>query len=287
MDNSKKAILVTGASTGIGKACALQLDQLGFTVYAAVRTEEDADKLDEEGSSRLIPVFLDIIDPDSIRIAHQDLSEDLSEHGLYGLVNNAGIVIAGPLEYLPLHLLRQQFNINVFGQMTITQKFLPLLRKGQESFNTARIVNMSSIAGRSALPYAGAYSASKHALEALSDSLRLELAPWDIKVSIIEPGAIKTPLWDKSKAKAEATFKKVPAKANQLYGDMMKRVQDHAKESESKGISPEAVAKAAVHALTASKPKIRYVVGKDAKLRTYFNLLSDGIKDSIIRKVLD
>ncbi len=285
-ENRHKAILITGASTGIGQACALHLDRLGFTVYAGVRTEKDADSLDKQGSERLIPVFLDITDPGSIQVAGQDLSDDLKEHGLYGLVNNAGIVVAGPLEYLPLPELRKQFEINVFGQMAVTQKFLPLLRQGQASFGDARIVNMSSISGRSALPYAGAYSASKHALEALSDSLRLELAPWGIKVSIIEPGAVITPLWDKSETKAKAIFKKISAKGNQLYGPIMERVQHHANESQKKGMTPEEVTKATTHALTAKSPKIRYLVGQDAQLRTWINRLPDALKDKIIRQFI-
>ncbi len=283
MDNSEKVVLITGASTGIGKACALRLDKLGFTVYAGVRTEEDADKLDEEGSDRLIPVFLDITDSDSIRTAALDLFDDLKKQGLYGLVNNAGIVVAGPLEYLPLKELKHQFSVNVFGQMAVTQAFLPLLRRGQKTWGTARIVNMSSISGRSALPFAGAYSASKHAVEALSDSLRLELAPWGIQLALIEPGAIATPLWEKAEAKARSVFKTISEQADAHYGPVMENVRNYAKRSEERGISPVEVADVVVHALTARVPKIRYIVGQDAQWRILFNRLPDRFKDKVIR----
>lgn len=286
--NRQQAVLVTGASTGIGEACARHLDDLGLTVYAGVRTEEDADRLEQSGSERLIPVFLDITDPDSIREACRDLTKDLGKAGLYGLVNNAGVVKAGPVEYLPIKALREQFEINVFGQIAVTQAFLPLIRQAadQNHPHHPRIINMSSIAGRSTLPFVGAYSSSKHALEALSDSLRLELKPWGIHVALIEPGAIATPIWQKAEADATRLFEDSSEEAHRRYRPAMEMIREHSAKSARRGIHPEVVAKAVAHALTSARPKIRYVVGTDAMMRVIANTLPDALQDWLILNYL-
>ena len=180
-----KSVVITGASTGIGAACALHLDQWGWRVFAGVRKQGDAEALRAQGSARLTPVSLDVTDTVSISTAASAVAGAVGAAGLAGLVNNAGIVVPGPIELLPLSDLRRQLEINVVGQVAVTQAFLPLIRAGR-----GRIVNMGSIAGRMATPFTGAYGASKFALEALTDALRLELQPWGISVSIIEPGAV-------------------------------------------------------------------------------------------------
>jgi NAD(P)-dependent dehydrogenase (short-subunit alcohol dehydrogenase family) len=181
------AVVITGASTGIGRACTLLLDALGFQVFAGVRKAEDGESLRRATSARLTPVFIDVTDEQSIAAAAKSVSQEVGDAGLVELVNNAGIAIPGPLEYLTLEELRRQLEINLVGQFAVTQAFLPLLRKTR-----GRIVNVSSLAGKLTTPFNGAYSAAKHGMEAFSDSLRMELAPWGIHVSVVEPGTIAT-----------------------------------------------------------------------------------------------
>ena len=177
----------------------MHLDGLGFRVFAGIRKSADGEALQEVASDRLRPVYLDVTDGESIRAAAEIVEAGCGASGLSGLVNNAGIVIAGPLEFLPLVSLRSQLEINVVGQIAVTQELLALLRRARGS-----IVNMSSVSGRVAAPFLGPYSASKFALEALSDSMRLELRPWGISVSVVEPGPIATPIWEKSRTVTHA-----------------------------------------------------------------------------------
>lgn len=184
-----RAVVITGASTGIGKGCALALDKLGARVFAGVRKEADGAALQAEASERLTPVMLDVTDGDQIQAAVRLVQEGMGDAGVAGLINNAGIGVGGPLEFIDLDDLRWQMEVNVIGPMAMIRAFMPLIRQGK-----GRIVNISSIAGRSATPFMGPYSASKHALEALSDPLRVELRLWNIHVSLIEPGAVQTPI---------------------------------------------------------------------------------------------
>ena len=174
------AVVVTGASSGIGRACALHLAALGLQVFAGVRRAEDGAALQAASSARLTPMLLDVADETSIRAATDTITAAVGEAGLAGLVNNAGIGVAGPLEFLPLAEFRTQLEVNVTGQLAVTQALLPLLRQGR-----GRIVNMGSIGGRIAAPFVGPYSASKFALEALTDALRMELRPWGLHVAIV------------------------------------------------------------------------------------------------------
>ena len=171
-----RSVVITGASTGIGEACALELDRGGFRVFAGVRSEVAGEKLKAQASSRLTPVMIDVTDAASIAAAAEAVGRTLGDAGLAGLVNNAGIAVAGPLEAVPIEALRQQFEVNVIGQVAVTQVFLPLLRKAR-----GRVVNISSINGGLSLPYMGAYSASKFAMEAVTDALRVELRTWGIR----------------------------------------------------------------------------------------------------------
>jgi len=271
-------VVVTGASSGIGEACALRLDQLGFHVFAGVRKQADGDALKSKASERLTPILLDVTSVPSIARA----ARSVGDGPLAGLVNNAGIVVAGPLELVPIELWRKQFEVNVIGQVAVTQAFLPMLRAGR-----GRIVNMGSVAGRSALPYSGPYCSSKYALEGITDSLRMELQPWGISVSIVEPGAIKTPIWDKSLADANESLGGAPPQLLELYGTALARIKKGADLAGKSAIPAEEVVKAVEHALTAPKPKTRYVVGSDAKLRMRLNLLPDRTKDSLILKKLN
>lgn len=276
---TKGAVLITGTSSGIGKACTLKLDELGFKVFAGVRNLADGEALKQLTAERLIPILIDVTDLQSIQTACETVTNIVGEQGLYALVNNAGMAIGGVVEFISLEDLRQQIEVNVIGQVAMLQTFLPLLRMGK-----GRIVNISSIAGRISLPFAGAYCASKSALNALTDSLRMELQPWEIPVTLIEPGIIDTPIWAKTLKMGDKSIQQLPPKALELYGTRFEKVKSETQKEASKGIPPEAVAKVVVQALTAKKPKTRYLVGQDAQLRAYLTVLPDRIRDWLITK---
>jgi NAD(P)-dependent dehydrogenase (short-subunit alcohol dehydrogenase family) len=251
------AVLVTGASTGIGEATVLHLRELGFDPIAAVRKDGDAERLEGQG---VRTVRIDVTDADQIAAAR----DALGEQPLAGLVNNAGIAVAAPLEFIPIDKLRQQLEINLIGQVAVTQAFLPALRRAG-----GRIVNVSSIGGRVALPLVGAYSASKFGLEGVSDSLRRELRPQGVDVILIEPGGVKTPIWKKGEKLADEMMSdEMPREVQQHYGRMIEALRrETAKIEEERGMEPREVAEAIGTALTASRPRARYLVGRDAKIR--------------------
>jgi len=271
-------VVVTGASTGIGAACALDCAGHGMTVFAGVRTPQAGEALVAKGGPSVIPVIIDVTDEPSIERSVEMVQGILGERGLGGLVNNAGIVIGSPLEVIPLSQLRKQLEVNVIGQIAVTQAFLPLLRRGR-----GRIVNMGSIAGRGTIPLLGPYSASKYALEALTDALRMELHPWGIQVSIIEPGAIATPIWEKSAKEAEGLEASASEEARALYGEAIIRVRETVAQAAQRAVPPEAVVRAVQHALTSSRPRTRYLVGTDAKLRAWMTKwLPDRAQDRLL-----
>jgi NAD(P)-dependent dehydrogenase (short-subunit alcohol dehydrogenase family) len=201
---------------------------------------------------------------------------------LDGLVNNAGIARAGPLEFLPVEELRRQLDVNVVAQVAVTQAFLPALRRAR-----GRIVFVGSIAGLSALPFIGAYSASKHALEAVADTLRLELAPSGVGVSIVEPGTIRTPIWEKSAAVANELMQDAPPELDELYGARIASFRRVALARARHGAPADDVAKAVEAALTASSPRPRALVGRDAKLRAIVERLPDRLRDRLYRRLLN
>lgn len=272
-----KSVVVTGASKGIGRASALRLDRAGFRVFAGVRSPADGEALRAEASDRLIPVRIDVTDEASVAEAARYVADVVGAEGLYGLVNNAGIAVAGPLEFLPSAELRRQLEVNVIGQLAVTRAFLPLLRRAR-----GRIVNMGSISGLMALPFTGAYAASKHALEAVSDALRVELAPWGIHVSIIEPGVIATPIWETSEAAAERIMEKYPPQAFEYYGPVIELARRTVRNSAERGLPPDHVARVVQHALSARRPRTRYLVGGDARVRALIRKLPDRIRDRLI-----
>jgi NAD(P)-dependent dehydrogenase (short-subunit alcohol dehydrogenase family) len=263
-----KTVLVTGASSGIGAACANRLARNGWRVLAGVRREGHAPERTEE-------VLLDVTDEEQIHAAAGRVDE------LHGLVNNAGIAVASPLEFLPVQNLRRQLEVNVIGQVAVTQALLPALRRGQ-----GRIVFVGSIAGRSALPFLGAYAASKHALEAIADSLRIELSPWGIGVTIIEPGSIKTPIWTRSADRADELLESLDERVDELYGKSIARFRRIALKRGRAGAPPERVAEVVERALTAGRPPTRRLVGRDAHIRASFELLPDRVRDGIYSRVL-
>jgi NAD(P)-dependent dehydrogenase (short-subunit alcohol dehydrogenase family) len=280
---ASRHILITGASTGIGAACAIGCAGRGMTVFAGVRTPAAGDALQAQAGAAIVPVQLDVTDGDSIKKAAELVSRQVGEAGLFGLVNNAGIAIGSPLELIPLKQLRRQLEVNVVGQIAVTQAVLPFLRRAR-----GRIVNMGSIAGRGTIPMMGAYSASKHALEALTDALRLELYPWGIEVSIIEPGAIDTPIWDKSMQVSMEIEAELPIEGRKLYKDTAGRIRDRVGLASRAAIPSDAVVQAVLHALTAKRPKTRYLVGRDAKVRAIMlRWLPDRLHDWVLKKILN
>jgi NAD(P)-dependent dehydrogenase (short-subunit alcohol dehydrogenase family) len=279
---SRGAVLITGASTGIGEACALHLDQRGFRIFAGVRRPADAEALRAKAGPRLAPLLLDVTDAASIAAARTEVERATGEAGLAGLVNNAGIAVAGPLEILPLREFRKQIEVNVTGALAVTQAFLPLLRRAR-----GRIVQMGSISGRLATPFNGAYSMSKFALEAMTDALRIELLPWGLEVSIIEPGSVATPIWEKSQRYSGEMARQIPAERRELYRRAYDAMRDAARQAGEAGIRPREVARAVEHALTARKPKTRYLVGKNVRLYSWLaKFLPDRARDRMIARRL-
>ena len=276
------AVVITGASTGIGSACAGFLADHGFQVFAGVRNREAGEALANGRSLRLIPIPLDVTEEASIRNAADRVIHHLGDAGLAGLINNAGIAVGSPLEVISIDQLRRQFEVNVFGQIAVTQAFLPLLRKGR-----GRIVNMGSIAGRATIPLMGPYSASKFALEALTNALRLELQQWGIQVSVIEPGAIATPIWEKSVNAARDLEVADDSSAAIGYTELIMRIKETVEKAAERATPPDAVVRAVVHALTASRPRTRYLVGTDAKIRAWMvKWLPDRLNDRLLTWIL-
>jgi NAD(P)-dependent dehydrogenase (short-subunit alcohol dehydrogenase family) len=270
------SVLVTGASTGIGEAAVLHLRELGFEPLAGVRKDEDAERLARSG---IRSVKLDVIDAEQIAAARAELEDG----GLAGLVNDAGIAVAAPIEFLPIEQLRRQLEVNLIGQVAVTQAFLPALRRAR-----GRIINISSIGGRIALPLLGPYAMSKFGLEAFSDSLRRELRPQGVDVIAIEPGGIKTPIWKKGNALADELAQEITDEGERLYGGMMAAVRSETVKIEQvRGLPAREVAEVIGTALTAKRPRARYVVGRDAKQRAVVaRVLPDRVMDRLIGRAL-
>jgi NAD(P)-dependent dehydrogenase (short-subunit alcohol dehydrogenase family) len=276
-----QAVVITGASSGIGRACALLLAREGFQVFAGVRRPEDGDKLAAEAGHRLIPLIIDVTDIASITAAVKDVTVRLQGRGLGGLVNIAGIGVSGPLEYVTTAEVLRIFQVNVFGQLAVTQAFMPLIRKAR-----GRIVNMSSVGAHLALPFGGVLTASKGAMGLMSDALRMELRPFGIRVCVVEPGAIRTPAVEKTLGDVEGVIRLLPTEGARWYGDMLRAFTKRAYDTELNGSPPEVVARAVHHALTAARPRIRYTVGKGAKLLTIMpRLLPDRFLDIIRTRI--
>ncbi|MFT3866026.1 MAG: SDR family oxidoreductase [Solirubrobacterales bacterium] len=254
-----KTALVTGASSGIGRATVGRLDAAGWKVFAGVRKEEDAAALRAEGSERLEPLLLDVLDPDAIAAAAERVAAE--QGGLDALVDNAGAAVPGPLEALPIEDFRRQVELNLTAQLAVTQAMLPALRAAR-----GRVVLISSVGGRVALPFTGAYHAAKFGLEGLGDSLRQELAPWGIKVVLIEPGSIDTPIWTRGEEDADRILGDAPPRMRELYGAAIERYRKVVRDTAERGIPPEKVAAKIERALEARRPRARYLIGIDAQV---------------------
>lgn len=259
--NSSGAVMVTGASTGIGRATALLLDKKGYRVFAGVRKQADAKSLTDDGSERLTPITIDVTKDRSITAAKNKVQRAVGKDGLVGLVNNAGVGGGGPIEFMPLDDFRATLEVNLVGQLAVTQAFLPQVRKAKGT-----IVFIASIGGRIASPFLSPYNASKFAIEAVGESLRGELLPWDINVVVVEPGSIDTEIWRKGTDTADDQIKQMTPAARRLYGKQLNRFIEVFGETGARGISPDKVAKVVHKAIRLNKPRHRYLVGTDAKV---------------------
>lgn len=270
-------ILISGASTGIGRACAIDLARKGHRVWAGVRSPKSFDDLAKIKIANLEPVFLDVTEDASVEKALRELQK--KDGVLHALVNNAGIAVGGPIEALPMEEWRRQFETNFFGVIRLTKACLPLIRETK-----GRIVNVSSISGRVASPFLSPYSTSKFALESFSDSLRREMRPLGVKVSVIEPGAINTPIWAKSRGENEINDKDLDPSLALVYGNQLvkfkERIDGVARDAEPVAL----VINALDHALTSDKPKTRYPVGRGIALSSRLaGILPDPLMDKLLR----
>ena len=278
------AVLVTGTSSGIGKATALQLERLGFRVFATVRNERDKHSMSLEAPVGIVPLLMDVTDQASIMRAREQVGQSVGEAGLAGLVNNAGVGFTSPLEFVPMDEIRWLYDVNVFGLLAVTQAFLPLLRQAK-----GRIVNISSTASIMVAPFHGPYSSSKLAVNGISNALRLELKPHGVQVSVVVCGSINTPMWEKGGEIVARVSSRFPPQAMELYGKAFRRLGEYFNRIGKAGIPPEAAARQIAHALSAPRPKHTYYVGPDAnfykiadhfisgRLREWFILRATGV----------
>jgi len=258
------------------------MDAEGWRVFAGVRREEDAAALREAASERVVPTMLDVTDAGQIVAAVRTVEAEVGEAGLDGLVNNAGIAVLSPLETIPVDDFRRQIEVNLIAQVAVTQAFLPLIRRA-----TGRVVFVSSIGGRMALPFGAPYHASKFGVEAIADCLRQELYPWRIGVSVIEPGSIDTPIWERGEAIADEVSERAHTSQEELYGETIERFGEAVRRTAERGIPPEKVAGAIAHALTARRPRTRYLVGADARAQAVARrLLPDRAFDAVVRRIM-
>jgi NAD(P)-dependent dehydrogenase (short-subunit alcohol dehydrogenase family) len=282
--NSGKTILITGASTGIGRASALALCEAGFQVVACVRNPRAAEalrtRLTGVASGRLTTLELDVTKMEQIAAAVVAVDQLVGERGLWGLFNNAGIAVGGPLEFVSVADLRWQLEVNVIGQVAVTQAFLPLLRRAH-----GRILTTGSMAGYSTIPGLGPYSMSKYAVEAMSDALRRELRPWGIEVSLLEPGSIATDIWDKASSTQQETSKAPPAGMMELYGGLLKALGGLTAEAARDASPVEVVTRDVVHAFSSGRPHTRYSKGEGTAARKLLRRLPDRWVDAAMARM--
>ena len=270
-------ILVTGASSGIGLATISQLAAKGARVFAGIRNSDHTTLVKDVGAQ---PVPLDLSDPESIRRVGEWLSEEVGSDGLLALVNNAGWALAGPLELLSRRDLEAQFSVNLFGLLELTTTLLPLMRIAAPG---SRIVNISSVSGRLATPFAGAYAASKHSLEAITDALRQELRPWRIRVLRVVPGRVATPIWGKARSQLETLLAESQHSCTEAYREQLApRIRRSSAELRT---TPDMVADTIVRAIFSRSPRSTYFVGRDARIMCWLGRLPVPIRDMLLRRL--
>ncbi|MBQ75210.1 MAG: short-chain dehydrogenase/reductase [Gammaproteobacteria bacterium] len=279
-----KSILITGCSTGLGRATALLFSNKGYQVFAGVRNDKDAQALTESDSAGNIqPLLLDITDGEQLGAAVERLENQLADTGLDALVNNAGIAKFIPLEFANPDDIRHMFEVNTMGPLLLSQSLLPLLRKAK-----GRIVIVGSIAGKVAFRFNGPYSISKFALEGFTDVLRRELSPFGIRVCLLEPGAIATPMMDKVEAESEEVISNLPREGKTYYESAIRDYMSSIPFSKDYAATPEQAAKVVAHAVESRRPKPRYLVTPDAKALVFLSwVLPDRIFDALLNKLSD
>lgn len=269
-------VLITGAGRGIGKVTALRLAAAGWDVYAGVRKDSDGDALVKEGGDRIHPLQLDVTSSDDLAMLGGRLPPEL-----FAVVNNAGIAVGGPIETLTRDALREQFDVNVLGQVAVTQTVLPRIRAAG-----GRVVFVSSISGRISNPNLGAYAASKFAVEALADALRMEVHPWGIRVSLVEPGQTDTDIWRNAGEVLDQTTSAMRPEHRELYAKHIDGMRKAIPVAQKMAVPPEGVARAIEHALTARRPKTRYVTGAATKVQIALSALTPtSVLDASLRKM--
>lgn len=273
-----ESVIVTGASSGIGYATALQLAEAGFLVYGGVRKEADRERLSVL-HERLRPLILDVTVPADVARAIDAVRQSGSP--LRAVVNNAGIAVAGPLEFLPLEALREQFEVNVMGPIALTQAAMPLLRESR-----GRIVFIGSIAGRLSAPFVGPYSASKSALAMLADALRQELAQSGIAVSLLEFASVKTPIWEKGRAGKDRLVAQMPQHALTHYGRLVDAIVAQTRREEHEGMEPSVIAATVQAAIQAERPRERYIIGRKARIQSIAAILPPRTRDALVKRAM-
>ena len=280
--SDKGTVVVTGASSGIGRETALYLDEQGYRVFAGVRKDRDADALEKSGSDRLSPLMVDVTDEAAVEAARERVQQEVGQAGIVGLVNNAGVANAGPLEFLAVADFEKVIAVNLTGQYAVTQQFLPLVRRGEGT-----ICFITSVGGKVASPFFTAYSASKFGLEGLADALRREIKPWKMNVVVIEPGSVATEIWERGTNEFERAEAEYGDEGKRLYGAQLAAGAEAMKSTGERGIEPIEVAKVIEKAIRSDSPKARYMVGRDAKLAyAAQRLVGDKRFDSLIRRLM-
>lgn len=268
--------MITGASSGLGKASAQKLAQEGFKVFAAVRKAEDKETL-ENLHKNIIPVFLDVTDKNSIDAAFEKIQAETSD--LFALVNNAGIALAGPVEYLPLELLKKQFDVNVFAAIKMAQKALPMM----ENTTDARIVNISSMASYGIFPFVSPYCASKRALDMFFNSLLIECKMPQLKIISVKPGVVATPIWNKSVDASFSFFENIDPHARKKYEKELEFLSQNARKNTDKGLKPEDIANLVYKVLSVKNPKLSYNIGRDSYFARFMSHLPQGIANKLVK----
>lgn len=272
-----RSIMVTGVSTGIGKALLELFIRKGYRVFGSVRKPADAERLQTEFGDGFVPLLFDVTDETAIDAAAKQVRQMLAGETLFGLVNNAGVAVPGPMLYIPVEQFRKQIEINLTGQLMVAQAFVPLLGADPSlSGAPGRMVNISSVSGKNGSPFLGAYAASKHALEGLSESMRRELMVFGIDVVIVAPGPIATPIWDKAEETALEPYK------DTIYFKPGMKFQKYAVQNGRKGLPAQTVAEVVLEALTAKHPRVRYAINPNPFMSWVMSILPKRMLDNLI-----
>lgn len=280
---SNQIVIITGASSGIGKETALYLAKKGYRVYGGVRKAEDAVMLRDAAGGNIEPLMLDVTKQEQVEQAAATVQEQVHQPELVALVNNAGITTSGPVEFLDLNELRYLWEVNVIGIVAVTQAFMPIIRTAQHG----HIINISSFGGTIASPFLSPYHASKFALEAISDSLRMELKPWkNIHVSVIKPASVKTPIWQKAVDDFDSLFERLQPGAREYYNEALRTVTKSRMEFDENGDDPIIVAEAIYETLQAEKPRTRRLLAFNPLIFVLLRFIPDRWRDHIVRRSL-